>query len=109
MANQNQHLDSTIDSLGKGLDKAKTGASRSIGSWIDALNDSDTPALGKIADELEKLKELLGQKEIDSAKVKKAMTSLGKHTTTAAKQAEGATAEKIKELGQQLTDAAESL
>ena len=109
MANQNQHLDSTIDSLSKGLDKAKTGASRSLSSWSEALGDSDVPGLQKLAEELDDLQDLLGEKEINSAKVKKALTSIGKHTTAAAKQAEGATADKIKELGQQLTEAANSL
>ena len=109
MANANAHLDSTIKSLEGGLEKAKTGATRSIHSWTETLNESGDEALTKIAEELEAFGELLGNKEASSAQIKKALTSLGKHTTAAAKQAEGATAEKIKTLGKQLTDAAGSL
>ncbi len=109
MATANSHLDSTIKSLDQGLEKAKPGATRSINSWMDTLNDADDPALSKIADELESLGKLLGDKDMKPAQLKKALTSLGKHTTAAAKQAEGATADKIKQLGKQLTDAAGSL
>ncbi len=109
MATANAHLDSTIKSLEQGLDKAKTGATRNIDSWVDTLNDSDDTSLSKIADELEELGELLGDEDTTPAQLKKALSSLGKHTTAAAKQAEGATADKIRTLGKQLTDAAASL
>ncbi len=109
MSNANSHLDSTIKALDGGLEKAKSGASNTINSWMETLNDSGDPALAKIAQELEDLGTLLGKGDASSAQLKKALSSLGKHTTAAAKQAEGATADKIKTLGQQLTDSADSL
>ncbi|PPK85076.1 hypothetical protein CLV84_1967 [Neolewinella xylanilytica] len=109
MASENAHLDSTIKSLDQGLEKAKTGATRSINSWVDALGDSEDEDLIQIADELEELGDLLEENDYTPAQLKKALTSLGKKTTAVASQAEGATAEKIKTLGKQLTDAAKSL
>lgn len=103
------HLNSTIESLGKGLDHAKTGAVRSLNSWIDALGSSKEAGLTAIADELKQLEAALGEKEIDSAKLKKALSALGKHTTAAAKGAEGATADKVTQLGKLLTEAAGQL
>ena len=109
MASENAHLDSTIKSLDQGLEKAQTGATRSINSWVDTLGDSDDDDLIQIADELEELGDLLGDEDSTPAQIKKALTSIGKKTTAAADQAEGATAEKIRKLGKQLTDAAKSL
>jgi hypothetical protein len=100
------HLSSTIESLSQGLAHAKTGAVRSLHSWGAALGSSEEPGLKAIADELKQLETVLGESEIDGPKLKKALTALGKHTTAAAKSAEGATADKIKELGKLLTDAA---
>lgn len=101
------HLNSTIESLSGGLAGAKQGATRSINSWIDAL--SGDANLAGIAGELEKLQNLLGSDQLDTAHLQKALHSLGLHTTKAAASAEGATAEKIKHLGQLLTDAAGQL
>lgn len=101
------HLNSTIESLSGGLVEAKHGATRSINSWIEAL--SADAKLAGIAGELEKLQTLLGSDHLDAAHLQKALHSLGLHTTKAAASAEGATAEKIKHLGQLLTDAASQL
>lgn len=101
------HLNSTIESLSGGLAGAKQGATRSINSWIDALS-GDTNLSG-IAGELEKLKTLLSSDSLDTAHLQKALHSLGQHTTKAAASAEGATAEKVKHLGQLLTEAAGQL
>lgn len=101
------HLNSTIESLSQGLTHAKTGASRSITSWADTLKGD--AKLSGIADELHKLNDLLSGSHIDSASLKKSLSTLGQHTTKAAASAEGATADKIKELGQLLTSAAGQL
>ncbi|TVT42539.1 hypothetical protein FNT36_00085 [Hymenobacter setariae] len=108
-SNHLAHLTSTIDSLGQGLDHAKTGAVRSLHSWGAALSASDEPALKTIADELKQLEVILGEGDINGPKLKKALQSLGKHTTAAAKSAEGATADKVQQLGKLLTDAAGQL
>ncbi|WP_375417164.1 hypothetical protein [uncultured Hymenobacter sp.] len=101
------HLNSTIEALSKGLAQAKGGASRSITSWADTLKGD--AKLAGIADELHKLHDLLSSDQIDSASLKKSLSTLGQHTTKAAAAAEGATADKIKELGQLLTTAADQL
>ena len=100
------HLSTTIASLSQGLEHAKTGAVRSLHSWGTALADSGEPSLKAIADELKQLETVLSESDIDGPKLKKALTALGKHTTAAAKSAEGATADKIMELGKLLTEAA---
>ena len=103
------HLNSTIESLSKGLTHAKTGATRSIHSWVEELNASKAPALHKLATELQQLDKLLSADHISGPEVHKALASIGQHTTAAASSADGATADKIKQLGKLLTDAATSL
>ncbi len=101
------HLNSTIESLSGGLTGAKPGASRSITSWIETLKGD--AKLSGIASELTKLKTLLDGDHVDAAQLQKSLQSLGQHTTKSAEAAEGATAEKIKELGKLLTTAAGQL
>ena len=108
-ATATNHLSSTIDSLSQGLSHAKTGATRSIHSWVETLNASKAPALHKLATELTHLDKLLSADKISGPEVHKALASIGQHTTAAASSAEGATADKIKQLGKLLTDAASSL
>jgi hypothetical protein len=103
------HLDSTIHSLDQGLTHAKTGAVRSINSWVETLSGAGVPALGTLADELKHLEELLASDKATGPQLKKALTSLGKHTTAAAASAEGASADKIKQIGKLLADAAGSI
>lgn len=103
------HLDSTIHSLDQGLPHAKTGAVRSINSWVETLSGAGVPALGTLADELKHLEELLASDKATTAQLKKALTSIGKHTTAAAASAEGASVDKIKQIGHLLTEAAASL
>ncbi|MBC8083290.1 MAG: hypothetical protein H7Z21_08765 [Hymenobacter sp.] len=103
------HLTSTIDSLSSGLTDAKPGATRSINSWIDTLSGAGDTKLSGIADELEKLKTLLSSDNLDAAHLQKSLQTLGQHTTKAAAAADGATADKIQQLGKLLTDAAGQL
>ena len=102
------HLTSTIESLSQGLEYAKPGATRSLHSWIETLNAASTPALHTLATELKHLEELLSG-EATGPQLQKALHSIGQHTTAAARGAEGATADKIKQLGKLLTDAGASL
>ena len=101
------HLTSTIESLSGGLTAAKPGASRSITSWIEELKGN--PKLAGIAEELTRLKALLGGEHLDTAQLQKSLQALGQHTTKAAEAADGAAADKIKELGKLLTTAAGQL
>lgn len=103
------HLNSTIESLSKGLEHAKPGATRSLHSWIETLNAASTPALHTLATELKHLEELLSGGQATGPQLQKALHAIGQHTTAAARGAEGATADKIKQLGKLLTDAGASL
>lgn len=109
MSDTTAHLTSTIESLSQGLSHAKTGATRSLHSWIETLNASQAPSLHTLAKELQHLDQLLSGDKASGPEVQKALASIGKHTTAAAASAEGATADKIKQLGQLLTEAAVSL
>ena len=109
MSDANSHLSSTIESLSQGLKQAKPGATRSIHSWTKTLNESGDSSLTAIADELQKLDGLLGDKNASPAELQKSLTTLGKHTTAAAKKTDGAVADKLKQLGKLLTDAAGGL
>lgn len=103
------HLASTIESLSQGLTHAKGGATRSIHSWVETLTASKAPALHTLANELKQLDTLLSGDKASGPQLQKALASIGQHTTAAASSAEGATADKIKQLGQLLTEAAASL
>lgn len=103
------HLNSTIESLSGGLVEAKTGATRSINSWIETLNNSGDDELSGIADELQNLKTALGGDGLDSAPLQASLRKLGQHTTRAAATADGATADKIRQIGELLTQAADQL
>jgi len=88
------HLNSTIESLSQGLSHAKA---------------SEAPALHALAKELQQLDKMLSGDQASSPEVQKALASIGKHTTAAAASAEDATADKIKQLGKLLTEAAACL
>ena len=103
------HLNSTIESLSQGLAHAKPGATRSLHSWMETLNAASTPALHTLAKELKHLEELLSGDKTTGPELQKALHSIGQHTTAAARGAEGATGDKIKQLGKLLTDAGASL
>lgn len=82
---------------------------RSINSWVETLSGAGEPALSTLADELKHLEELLASDKATGPQLKKALTSLGKHTTAAAASAEGASVDKIKQIGKLLTEAAGSI
>lgn len=103
------HLDSTLNSLNGGLLDARHGATRSINSWIDTLKGSADTKLGGVARELEHLKDLLDSPTPDTKQLSQSLTKLSEHTTKAAAGADGATADKLQQLGQMLSSAAGQL
>ena len=107
--NNNAQLDATIDALGQGLSEAKSGASTNIHNWIGTLNSSSDQALKKLAGDLQQLESMLGQGNPDGSKIGQLLSTIGQQTTAAAGRAEGTTSEKIRELGRQLSDAANSM
>jgi hypothetical protein len=99
-------IDSTITSIEEHVEKGSaTGVSTSINSWIKTLEDY--PELEGIADDLEKLKEAISDK--NGKKIVEIMTKLGSATTDAAESTEGTEATKIKHLGKALTTAAKAI
>lgn len=100
------HLDSTIRSLSGGAQEARQGATRSINSWLEAL---DGGSYGPLTRDLQHLKAALEDESPDAAKISQTLRQLGEHTTKAAAKAEGATVEKLQELGKLLTEAAGQL
>ena len=108
MANTAQ-LDATIDALDGGLKSAKNGASSNLQTWIETLNSSNDPQLKTLGNELSNLQATLAVSDIDSNQLRQQLDSIGQHTQSAASKAEGKTAEKIRQLGKQLIDAANSI
>ncbi|CAH1002516.1 hypothetical protein LEM8419_03395 [Neolewinella maritima] len=102
-------LDATIDSLDQGLQQAKSGASSNISSWVDTLNGTNDPALQTLASELRDLEKMLSSSNPDGKKLREALDSIGQHTTAMASKASGSEADKIRQLGKQLTDAANTI
>ena len=102
-----RQLDATIRTLNTGLYEAKETAADALEEWTKTLNNAKDPALQALAKELADLNDLLGLPQQDGARIKKALQSIGQHTTAAAKVADDeATAEKVKQLGHLLMNTA---
>ncbi len=78
---------------------------KNIEGWVTYLKDHDTPGVKSIVADLEKLKSLLGAKELDGGKIKQLVVKLGKETVTLGK-GDVANAGHIEELGKALENAA---
>ena len=102
-------LDATIDALSNGLQDAKNGASGNLQTWIETLNASNDPQLKTLGSELSNLQATLAVSDVDSTQLRQQLDSVGQHTVAAASKADGKTADKITQLGQQLIDAANSI
>jgi hypothetical protein len=103
------HLNSTIEALRGGLVEAKAGATRSINSWAETLGNSGDEQLTAIAEELQNLKAALSGDGLDSGPLQESLRKLGQQTTQAAAGADGATADKVRQIGELLSQAAEQL
>ena len=83
-------------------------ATQNIEGWEEYLNKHDHEGVKKVVTDLGKLKKLLHAKELDGEAIKSLVSKLGKETASVAGNEETATAKHIKELGEALTQAAES-
>jgi hypothetical protein len=104
--NHNAQLDATIDALSQNLTEAQVDASANIRNWIDTLSGDDHAGMARITDDLQRLESLLAGTDPDMQQLRQVLDSLGQQTTEASRQAQGATADKLRELGRQLTDTA---
>jgi len=81
-------------------------AVKNIEGWEATLEAVEVPAAKAIVRDLENLKKHLHAKELDGEAIKKLIAKLGKETVAIASKSEGKNAEKIKELGEALSEAA---
>ena len=102
-------FDSTIKHIKDGV-KGFTvaAATKNIEGWEATLEKLDTPGVKAIVKDLENLKKHLHAKELDGEAIKKIVAKLGKETVAIASKSEGKNAEKIKSLGEALSESAET-
>jgi len=102
-------FDATIKHIKDGL-KGFTiaAATKNIEGWEATLEKIDSPAAKTIIKDLENLKKHLHADPIHAEQVKKLVLKLGKETVAIAGKTDSKNAEKIKALGEALTEAAES-
>ena len=102
-------FDSTIKHIKDGVKGFTiTAAVKNIEGWEATLEKVEAPGVKTIIKDLESLKKHLHAKEIDGEAVKKLIAKLGKETVTIAGKSDGKNAEKIKSLGEALSESAET-
>ena len=101
-------FDSTIKHIKDGVKSMTVNAAvKNIEGWEATLEKLEVSGVKTIIKDLENLKKHLHAKELDGAAIGKLVAKLGKETVTIAGRSEGKNAEKIKALGEALTEAAE--
>jgi hypothetical protein len=101
-------FDATIRHIKDGVKSfTVTAAVKNIEGWEETIEKSEAPAAKAIIRDLESLKKHLHAENIDGDAVKKLIMKLGKETVTIAGKSDSKNAEKIKMLGEALTEAAE--
>ncbi len=101
-------FDATIKHIKDGVKSFTIAAAvKNIEGWEATLEKTEATGTKTIIKDLESLKKHLHAKEIDGEAIKKLVIKLGKETVTIAGKSEGKNAEKIKALGEALTEAAE--
>ena len=102
-------FDATIKHLKEGVKGFTVSAAvKNIEGWGATLEKLEVSGVKTIIKDLESLKKHLQAKEIDGAAIKKLMSKLGKETVTLAGRAEDKNAEKIKHLGEALSEVADN-
>lgn len=100
--------DATIKALKAGAKSMTVNAAvKNIESWEATLEKLEVSGVKTVIKDLESLKKHLQKPEIDGAAVHKLIAKLGKETVTIAGRTEGKNAEKVKALGEALTEAAD--
>lgn len=102
-------FDATIKHINDGVKSFTIGAAvKNIEGWEATLEKIESPAAKTIVKDLESLKKLLQSESLNGGQIKKLVLKLGKETVAIAGKSEGKNAEKIKALGEALSQAAES-
>lgn len=100
-------FDATIKHIKEGVKGFTISAAvKNIEGWEATLEKVETTGVKTILRDLQSLRKHLQADEIDGAKVKDLVLKLGKETVTIAGKTDSKNAEKIKALGEVLTDAA---
>lgn len=101
--------DATIKALKAGAKSMTVNAAvKNIESWEATLEKLEVSGVKTIVKDLETLKKHLQKPEIDGDAVRKVVAKLGKETVTIAGKADGKNGEKVKALGEALSQSAES-
>ncbi len=99
-------FDATIKHIKEGVKTFTVAAAvKNIEGWEATLEKVEASGAKTIIRDLENLKKHLHAEEIDGEAIKKIVAKLGKETLAMASHAEGKTAEKVKSLGEALTEA----
>ncbi len=101
-------FDATIKHIKDGVKSMTVSAAvKNIEGWEATLEKLEAPGVKTIIKDLESLKKHLHAKELDGEAIRKLVVKLGKETTSLAGKAEGKNSEKVRALGEALTEAAE--
>ena len=98
-------FETTIKALGDIQSLKPEAAVKNIEGWEKFLEQHEVEGAKKLTTDLNKLKALLQEEELDDTKIKALMQKLGKETTALASHAKAGEAEHIKELGSALEKA----
>lgn len=102
-------FDATIKHIKDGVKGFTVAAAvKNIEGWEATLEKVEAPAAKAIVKDLETLKKHLQSDKINGGQIKKLVLKLGKETVAIAGKSEGKNADKIKALGEALSQAAES-
>ncbi len=104
--NYSTNLDATIELLNRDAGKATTTSIRNVIDWINALS---VEGLMPVANELERLEDLLSDPQPDGTKIADCLEKLSKLTLEAASIEDKAQGEKIKDLGDTLYRVAQAM
>jgi hypothetical protein len=100
--------DATIKALKAGAKSMTVNAAvKNIERWEATLDKLEVTGVKTIVKDLESLKKHLHKDEIDGDAVRKLIAKLGKETVSIAGRTEGKNAEKVKALGEALSQASE--
>ena len=101
-------FDATIKHIKDGVKSMTVSAAvKNIEGWEATLEKVEAPGAKAIVKDLESLKKHLHAKELDGEAIRKLVVKLGKETTALAGKAESKNSEKVRALGEALTEAAE--
>ena len=102
-------FDATIKHIKDGVKSMTVNAAvKNIEGWETTLEKLESPGAKAIVKDLENLKKHLHAKELDGEAIRKLVAKLGKETVSLAGKAEGKNSDKVKALGEALSEAAES-